>query len=100
MTFDDWYEQYEHDGNELLLFNTIDLDAAFCAGIEEGKKMTKFEFLNTEQVLELLPISRMTFRRLVKEGSFPARANLGTKKWLWFADDIEDWLSKRTQSTV
>ncbi len=32
MTFDDWYEQYEWDGGELMLFNTIDLAAAFEAG--------------------------------------------------------------------
>lgn len=32
MTFDDWYETYERDGGELMLYNTIDLQAAFEAG--------------------------------------------------------------------
>lgn len=32
MTFDDWYETYERDGGELMLFNTIDLEAAYQAG--------------------------------------------------------------------
>lgn len=35
MSFDAWYETYERDGGELLLFNTIDLAAAF----ETGRKV-------------------------------------------------------------
>lgn len=34
--FDDWYEQYQRDGGELMLFNTIDLEAAFEAGRKSG----------------------------------------------------------------
>lgn len=30
--FDDWYETYERDGGELLLFNSLDMEAAFRAG--------------------------------------------------------------------
>jgi hypothetical protein len=46
MTFDDWYEQYEYDGEELVLFNTIDLANAFEAGKAEGIKFVK-QFVDT-----------------------------------------------------
>lgn len=32
MSFEEWYETYERDGGELMLFNTIDLEAAYTAG--------------------------------------------------------------------
>ena len=32
-SFDSWYEGYERDGCELMLFNTIDLEAAYKAGM-------------------------------------------------------------------
>jgi len=35
--FDDWYENYKRDGGELLLFNTIDLQAAYKAGGDASK---------------------------------------------------------------
>lgn len=37
--FDDWFDEYERDGGDLLLYNTIDLRAAFEAGkaSERGK---------------------------------------------------------------
>jgi len=41
MTFQDWYEQYDYDGEELVLFNTIDLANAFEAGKAEGIKFVK-----------------------------------------------------------
>ena len=39
MTFNDWYEQYERDGGELMLFNTIDLRAAFMAGADAANTL-------------------------------------------------------------
>lgn len=30
--FEEWFETYERDGGELMLYNTIDLEAAFLAG--------------------------------------------------------------------
>ena len=30
--FEEWYETFERDGGELMLYNTIDLEAAFLAG--------------------------------------------------------------------
>lgn len=37
-SFDAWYETYERDGGELLLFNTIDLEAAFAAGTQAERE--------------------------------------------------------------
>ena len=30
--FEEWFETYERDGGELMLYNTIDLEAAYLAG--------------------------------------------------------------------
>ena len=32
MSFEEWYETYDCDGGELMLYNTIDLEAAYLAG--------------------------------------------------------------------
>ena len=32
MTYDDWFDTYERDGGELMLYNTIDMRSAFQAG--------------------------------------------------------------------
>lgn len=32
VTFNDWYETYERDGGEMMLFNAIDLEAAYNTG--------------------------------------------------------------------
>ena len=34
MTFDDWYDTYERDGGELMLYNAMDMRAAFMAGAD------------------------------------------------------------------
>lgn len=34
--FDEWYEDYEGNGEELLLFNTIDLQSAYREGCIQG----------------------------------------------------------------
>jgi hypothetical protein len=36
MSFDEWYEKYERDGGELMLFNANDLREAWIAGHTEG----------------------------------------------------------------
>ena len=38
--FEEWYETYERDGGELMLFNTLDLEAAYEAGLAEGRRMS------------------------------------------------------------
>lgn len=34
MNFENWYDTYERDGGELMLYNAIDLEAAYKAGYE------------------------------------------------------------------
>ena len=41
MTFNDWYETYDRDSGELMLFNTIDLEAAYTAGMEKLQNQLK-----------------------------------------------------------
>ena len=41
MTFNDWYETYDRDSGELMLFNTIDLEAAYTAGMEHSEKQLR-----------------------------------------------------------
>jgi hypothetical protein len=47
--FEKWYDKYERDGGELLLFNTIDLKSAYFAG-REGMKSDCLEAVkNSDQ---------------------------------------------------
>lgn len=39
--FEKWYETYDRDGGELMLFNTIDLEAAFLAALAIRRKAEK-----------------------------------------------------------
>lgn len=41
MTFNQWFEQYERDGGELMLYNTIDLEAAFNAGLTRAAEIAE-----------------------------------------------------------
>ncbi len=45
--FAEWYETYERDGGELMLYNTIDLEAAFKAGMLRAAEIAE-EMDNTE----------------------------------------------------
>ena len=38
--FEEWYETYDRDGGELMLFNTIDLEAAWNAAVENVKAIS------------------------------------------------------------
>ena len=59
--FDKWYETYERDGGELLLFNTIDLKAAWKARQPEIDKLKseKDILFNT---LEMILSENLTMR--------------------------------------
>jgi len=41
MNFEQWYETYECDGGELMLYNTIDLQAAYNAGLDRAIEIAK-----------------------------------------------------------
>lgn len=50
-------------------------------------------FINKDQVLQLLPVSRATLYRYIKSGKFPASIKLGRLS-LWNVDDIRSWMAK------
>jgi hypothetical protein len=39
-TFDEWFENYVRDGGEMMLYNTIDLEAAYNAGIAAANEQS------------------------------------------------------------
>ncbi len=41
MTFNQWFEQYKRDGGELMLYNTIDLESAFNAGLNRATEIAE-----------------------------------------------------------
>ena len=50
MTFNQWFEQYERDCGELMLYNTIDLEAAFNAGLNRAAEIAEGCWGNSESV--------------------------------------------------
>lgn len=50
-------------------------------------------FINQDQVLQLLPVSRATLYRYIKSGKFPTSIKLG-RLALWKVDDIRSWMAK------
>ena len=50
-------------------------------------------FINQDQVLQLLPVSRATPYRYIKPGKLPASIKLGWPA-LWKVDDIRSWMAK------
>lgn len=49
------------------------------------------EMVTAEQVLERIPISRTTLRRLERLKLFPASAPIAPTKRLWFKDEVVAW---------
>lgn len=39
--FHEWYETYERDGGELMVFNSLDLEQAFKAGMKTAMKIAE-----------------------------------------------------------
>lgn len=56
-------------------------------------KLPESGFINKDQVLHLLLVSRATLYRYIKSGKFPESVKLGRRS-LWNVDDIRDWLAK------
>jgi hypothetical protein len=49
MTFGDWFEDYERDGGELMLYNAIDLEAAFDAGVLLGQCQPVMKWVDAQK---------------------------------------------------
>lgn len=58
------------------------------------------ELLRMPDVLELIPLSKGSIWRLIREGRFPAPIKLGVRSVAWRMADIQTWLDQRQQREV
>jgi predicted DNA-binding transcriptional regulator AlpA len=47
--------------------------------------------LTLGQVLELVPVSESTLRRMIKRDGFPGPHLISPKKLIWYEDEVERW---------
>ena len=57
--------------------------------------MTVDRLLDFNQVLELVPYSRVHIWRLVRRGEFPAPVQLAGRKTAFRASEVEAWIESR-----
>ncbi len=51
-------------------------------------------FLRESQILQLIPVSKSTFRRWINEGKFPRGIKLSPRITVWLSADVYEWISK------
>jgi predicted DNA-binding transcriptional regulator AlpA len=56
-------------------------------------------YLNTREVLSLVPLSRKTLQRMVCRDEFPAAVMLSTGVRAWRTQDVLQWLNEREQAS-
>jgi len=56
-------------------------------------------FLRMPQVLALVPMSRSTLWRNVRDGNFPRPVKLSLRITAWRADDVRGWIDARGLQT-
>jgi prophage regulatory protein len=49
--------------------------------------------LRVEQVLEVVPVSRATLYRMIKQGEFPAPIHIGSLS-VWPYSEVQNWVSR------
>ena len=54
--------------------------------------------LRESQILQLIPVSRSTFRRWVKVGKFPAGFKVSERITMWPAYVVWDWIKRTLES--
>jgi len=47
--------------------------------------------MSVKQVLELVPVSKTSLRRWMRQGAFPKPRKLGENRIMWYRDEIEGW---------
>ena len=57
-------------------------------------------YVRVSQLTKLIPISKASVWRKVKEGSFPKPVKLGERITAWHMNDIEAWLAARHEETA
>jgi prophage regulatory protein len=56
--------------------------------------------LTTEQVLEILPVSKSTLWRLEKQGIFPRHFKVGSRKNGWLESDVQSWIDNVQEGNI
>lgn len=69
--------------------------ASMIATTEESNDL---RLLRERQILELIPVSRSTFRRWIKIGRFPAGFKVSERITVWCSYVVFDWI-KRVQES-
>jgi prophage regulatory protein len=53
------------------------------------------KYVRMSQLTEIVPMSKATIWRKLKDGTFPKPVKLGERITAWRFDDIEAWLAAR-----
>lgn len=64
-------------------------------GRRNTQASTKSQFLELNQVLELIPVGRTTLYQMIKEGEFPKQINLTNKRVAWSKKEVQAWIDKK-----
>ena len=59
--------------------------------LNDGKPRPARKMLNEAQVLEIIPVSRVTLYRMVKSGRFPKSIYVSPNRRVWFLDEVVAW---------
>jgi prophage regulatory protein len=66
---------------------------AFKRGVSENKKAV-LRMLTMEQVLELVPVGKITLKRMIKNKEFPGPHYISPNKRVWYEDAITLWQAR------
>jgi prophage regulatory protein len=58
-------------------------------------KVVQMQFLDLQDVLNLVNLGRSTIYRMIREQKFPKPTKLGKRATRWTNTDIEHWISQR-----
>lgn len=53
--------------------------------------------MRESQILELIPVSRSTFRRWVKDGKFPFGIKISGRISVWYSHVVLDWIKNPSE---
>ncbi|WP_041390451.1 helix-turn-helix transcriptional regulator [Polaromonas sp. JS666] len=66
--------------------------------IATKEESNDLRLLRESQILELIPVSRSTFRRWVKAGKFPAGFKVSERITMWYSYVVFDWIKSPPES--
>lgn len=56
------------------------------------------KIIRAPQLEKLVPLSRVTFWRLEKQGAFPQRVRIGKNSVGWFEHEVIQWIASRPKA--